>query len=106
MTKLNVKIKEFIEAVSESGRYTIRGATEKQDSQYPAVLLELVKNNNGVKYRQFIPKNIANDNEVKLNTNLGRLVQAWTDETERWLGKQIDIKIDERDRRHVYPVIE
>jgi hypothetical protein len=96
---MRLQIKRFLEPVKESGSYTIRAVTPKPELKYSPLLLELTKDDDGVAHGLFIPT--WNQIEANLNTNLGRLVLAFSDETDKWVGKKVDIKIDDRGRRLV-----
>ena len=99
---VKLKVKKFLKPVKASARYTICDVTQKPELIYAPLLLALTKDDDGVDHGLFVPT--WNQIKPSPTTNAGRLVLAFGDNTDSWIGKKIDIRIDQRGRKLVYPV--
>jgi hypothetical protein len=101
MTKLQVKITEYPEQVSEVGRYTIRNVKPPQETRYDLALILIVSSAKNEERSLFVPYSP----EMSSRTNLGRLLHAFGDDTDRWVGHKVDVSIDKEGRRTIEPVV-
>ena len=99
MSKLNVKVSHHPAQVSEDGEYTIKSVTTPQPSKYGSAIVLTVLNKDREERAVFVPFS----SEVTDQTNLGRLVNAFTDDTNQWIGKRINVTI-ENNQRTIEPV--
>jgi hypothetical protein len=100
MTKLQVKITEYPEQVTEPGRYTIRSVKPPQETRYDLALILIVTSANNEERSLFVPYSP----EMSSRTNLGRLLQAFGDDTDHWVSHKIEVTIDKDGRRTIEPV--
>jgi hypothetical protein len=42
--------------------------------------------------------------DISPHTEFGRLIEAFGKNTDNWRDKKVDIKIDEQNKKHIYPV--
>ncbi len=104
--KLETKLSErFKPPVTAEGIYTIDGVREGPlRARYPSIVMELTSNNAGTKHRMLVA--LPNDmDEISPYTNFGRLIEAFGFDSEGWLGKRIEIRIDQSRKKHIYPAI-
>jgi len=86
--------------VEEDGWYTILAAKDKSNARnYPncAFRLRLLKNDTLLKHYCYVPANYSP------GTNLSMLLQLGKNKDD-WLKKQIEIKIDSKNFRHIVAV--
>ena len=100
MTKLQVKVTEYPDQVTEAGRYTIQAVKGPQETRYGLALILIVTTNKGEERSAFIPYST----EASNRTSLARLLSAYSDETERWIKRKIDVTIDSDNKRRIEPV--
>jgi hypothetical protein len=101
MTKLSVKITEYPEQVSQPGRYAITNVKPPQETRYDLALILIVASAKNEERSLFVPYSP----EISNRTNLGRLLQAFGDETDRWVGRKVDVSIDKDGKRTIEPVV-
>ncbi len=99
MTKLQVKISEYPEQVTQSGRYTIQAVKGPQETRYGLALILIVTNPKGEERSLFIPYST----DASTRTSLARLIAAYTDETDRWLKRQVQVTIGSDGKRRIDP---
>jgi hypothetical protein len=102
MTRLNVKVAKYPPQVIQPGRYKIRAAKGPQETRYGQTLILIVANDRDQQGSLFLPF----ATEVSEQSNLGRLVKAFGDDSEQWIGKDLDLSIDQTGRRTIEPVVE
>ena len=101
MTKLAVRIAEYPEQVTQSGRYTIRTVKGPQETKFGLALINIVADVKGEERSLFVPYST----EVSPRTNLARLMQTFGDDTDRWVGQKVDVTIDKDGKRMIEPVV-
>lgn len=99
MSKLNVKVSHHPAQVREDGEYMIKSVTTPKPSNYGSAIVLTVLNKDREERALFVPFS----SEVTDQTNLGRLVNAFTDDTNQWVGKRINVTI-ENNQRTIEPV--
>ncbi len=100
MTKLPVKITDYPEQVTQSGRYTVQAIKGPQETRFGLALINVVTNAKGEERSLFVPYSA----EVSPRTNLARLMQIFGDETDRWVGRKVDVTIGKDGKRTIEPV--
>jgi hypothetical protein len=100
MTRLNVKVAHYPTQVAQPGRYEIRAVRPLQETRYGQTLILIVTSDKGQEGSLFVPF----ATETSEQSNLGRLVKCLGDETADWIGKKLDVSIDQTGRRTVEPV--
>jgi hypothetical protein len=100
MTRLNVKVAQYPTQITQPGRYEIRAVRPLQETRYGQTLILIVTSDKGQEASLFVPF----ATETSEQSNLGRLVKAFTDDTDKWIGKKLDLSIDQTGRRTVEPV--
>ena len=100
MTKLQVKISEYPEQVTEAGRYTIQAVKGPQETRFGPALITIVADSKGEERSLFIPYST----EISTRTNLARLLRTFGDDTSTWTGRKIDVTINNDGKRTVEPV--
>ncbi len=100
MTKLSVKITEYPEQVTQPGRYTIHSVKPPQETRYDLALILIVTSAKNEEKSLFVPYSP----EISNRTNLGRLLQAFGDDTDRWVGRKVEVTIDKDGRRTIEPL--
>jgi len=101
MTKLDVKITHYAEQVTQPGLYRIRSVKSPQETRFgPAVIL-ILSGTKGEERSLFVPYS----SETTEQTNLGRLVKAFGDDTDHWTDKHVDVTLDELGKRTIRPVV-
>ena len=101
MTKLPTKIADYPEQVSQPGRCTIQGVKGPQDTRFGPALINIVRDVKGEERSLFVPFST----EVSPRTNLARLIQAFGDDTDRWVGQKVDVTVDKDGKRTIEPVV-
>jgi hypothetical protein len=101
MTRLSVKLTQWPEQVTQPGRYNIQSAKPPQETRFGSTLILIVTNAKGQQGSLFVPF----APETTEQTNLGRLVKAFGEDTDQWIGKQLDVTLDESGKRTIRPVV-
>jgi hypothetical protein len=101
MTKLNVRLAQYPSQLTQPGRYEIQAVKPPQETRYGQTLILVVTNAKGQQGSLFVPFAA----ETSEQSNLGRLVKAFTDDTDKWIGRKIDVSIDEAGKRTIEPVL-
>jgi hypothetical protein len=101
MTKLNVRLAQYPSQLTQPGRYEIQAAKPPQETRYGQTLILVVTNGKGQQASLFVPFAA----ETSEQSNLGRLVKVFTDDTDKWIGRKIDVSIDEAGKRTIEPVL-
>jgi hypothetical protein len=101
VTKLVVKIAEYPEQVTHSGRYIIQAVKGPQETRFGPALINIVANGKGEERSLFIPYSA----EASSRTNLARLLQAYGDDTDRWVGRKVDVTIGSDGKRTIEPAV-
>jgi hypothetical protein len=86
--------------LTQPGRYEIEAVKPPQETRYGQTLILIVTNTEGQQASLFVPY----ASEISEQSNLGRLVRSFGDDTDHWIGKKLDISIDQTGRRTVEPV--
>lgn len=86
--------------VNETGQYTIKRVTEPQPTMFGQMIGVRVLNKNGEEKAILVPIYA----KVTDQSNLGKLVTAFSDETDKWVGKRINVKIV-NNRSFIEPVL-
>jgi hypothetical protein len=102
MTKLQVKVSEYPEQVTQSGRYTIQSVKGPTETRFGLALILIVTNTKGEERSVFVPYAV----EISSRTSLARVMAAFGDDTERWSKRRVDITIGSDGRRRIDPVPE
>jgi hypothetical protein len=97
MSKLNVKVVPN-PLVTESGQYTIKGV-KTAPTKFGSMMAIRVLNKDQEEKSILVPV----FPKVTSMTNLGKLVNTFGDETDKWVGKRINIKI-ENNRSVIDPI--
>ena len=100
MNKLQVKISEYPEQVTEPGRHTIRAVKGPQETRFGLALILIVLTVKGEERSLFVPYSA----EVSTRTNLARLVQAFSADIDSWTGRKVEVTLDSDGRRTIEPV--
>jgi hypothetical protein len=100
MNKLQVKISEYPEQVTEPGRHTIKAVKGPQETRFGLALILIVLTAKREERSLFVPYST----EVSTRTNLARLVQAFSTDTDSWVQRQVDVTIDDEGRRTIESV--
>lgn len=100
MTKLQVKVSEYPEQVTQSGRYTIQSVKGPQETRFGLALILIVTNTKGEERSVFVPYST----EISSRTSLARLMAVYGDDTERWSKRKVDITIGNDGKRRIDPV--
>ena len=101
MTKLQVKMTEYPEQVTQSGRYTVQEVKGPQETRFGLALINIVASAKGEERSLFVPYST----EVSSRTNLARLMQAFGNDTDRWIRRKVDVTIDKDGKRTIEPVV-
>jgi hypothetical protein len=101
MPRLNVRLAQYPGQLTQPGRYEIEAVKPPQETRYGQTLILIVTNTEGQQASLFVPF----ATETSEQTNLGRLIKAFGAETDHWIGKKLDVSIDETGRRTVEPVL-
>ena len=101
MVKLEAKIVQYPEQVTQPGRYLIKTVKPPQETRYGLTMILILTNAKGEERSLFIPFS----SETTEQTNLGRLMKAFNNETDHWIGKQVDVAFDETGKRTIRPVV-
>jgi len=97
MSKLNVKVVPN-PLVNESGLYTIKGV-KTAPTKFGSMMAIRVSGKSQEEKSILVPV----FPKVTNQTNLGKLVEAFGDETDKWVGKRINITI-ENNRSTIEPI--
>ncbi|MGA2789704.1 MAG: hypothetical protein ABSF00_02930 [Candidatus Bathyarchaeia archaeon] len=100
MTDLQVNVLKSIKQVSENGRYTIKGVSDPRSTKFGEAIVLTLLDSNGEERILFAPYS----RDASDQSNLGRLVKAFTSNTALWIKRKIDIEIGPDKRRTVKPV--
>jgi len=100
MVKLETKIVQYPIQATQPGRYLIKSVKAPQETRYGLTMIVIVTNAKGEVRSLFIPFS----SETTEQTNLGRLMKAFDNETDHWIGKQLDVTLDESGKRTIRPV--
>jgi len=101
VTKLEVKITEYPEQVTEAGRYTIKDVKGPQETRFGLALILIVTSAKGEERSLFCPYSP----EISTRTNLARLLNAFGDSTDSWVRQKIEIKIGMDGKRTIEPAV-
>jgi len=85
--------------VNEAGSYVIKNVKTKEQTRFGIANILTVSNSKG-DGSVFV----QHSDEPSSRTNLGRLVKAFGDDTDRWVGKKIEVTIDDDGKRRIDPV--
>lgn len=96
-----MKIAEYPEQVAQSGRYTVRAVKGPQETRFGPALINIVADAKGEERSLFIPYSA----EISSRTNLARLLQAFGDDTDRWVGRKVDVTVGSDGKRAIEPVV-
>jgi hypothetical protein len=72
-----------------------------QETRFGPALINIVTDAKGEERSLFVPYSI----EASPRTNLARLMRAFGDETDRWVGRKVDVTVDKDGKRTVEPVV-
>jgi hypothetical protein len=100
MPKLNVKVVHHPAQVIEDGQFTVKSVTTPQPTKYGSAIVLTVVGRDREERALFIPFS----SEVTDQTNLGKLVGAFGDDPDQWIGKRINVTIGDHNQRTVEPV--
>jgi hypothetical protein len=101
VTKLPVHVTHFPEQVDEAGVYTIKQYKQPKELQYGSSLILSVTDGKAQERSIFVPYSA----ETSDNNNLGRLVNGFGGDPERWIGKKIEVTFDKEGKRKIVPVV-
>jgi hypothetical protein len=101
MTKLPTKIADYPQQVTQSGRCTIQAVKGPQETRFGPALINIVTDAQGEERSLFVPYST----EVSPRTNLARLIQAYGEDTDRWVGRKVDVTVDKDGKRTIEPVV-
>lgn len=94
MGKLSVKVVHHPSQVNENGQFTIKTVATPQPTKYGTAIALTVLSKDREEKALFVPFS----EEVTDQTNLGRLIKAFGNETDQWVGKRINVTIDNNQR--------
>ena len=100
MVKLESKIVQYPEQLTEPGRYVIKSVKPPQDTRFGPTVILILTSGKGEERSAFVPYS----SETTEVTNLGRLLKAFGNDTDRWRDKQVDVTFDESGKRTIRPV--
>ena len=98
--KLETKMTQYLEQVTQPGLYTIREVKPQRQTRYGRALPVVLSNAKGQEVIMLLPY----PTEITDRTNLGRLVRAYGDETDQWIKKKVEVTIYENGRRRIEAV--
>ncbi|MFI5449666.1 MAG: hypothetical protein ACHQ03_07875 [Candidatus Bathyarchaeia archaeon] len=98
--KLETKVTQYPEILSESGTYTIQHVKGPVETRFGHALIVTVTDSKKSETSLFVPY-LA---ETSKKTNLARLIAALSSDTDKWIGKRIRVKIDPKGRRRIEPI--
>jgi hypothetical protein len=101
----NAKLRESFLPVTEEGIYTVIGVAEAPKAKFPAIALQLIKDDTNTKHSMLLglPKSMT---DISPNTGLGRIIEAYDKDHNAWSGRKVEIRIDDQGKKHVYPIKE
>lgn len=100
MTKLNVRVEDLPQQVTDPGEYTIKSVAVKQQTRIGTSHILTVTN--GKEERSLF---VQHSDHPTSRTNLGRLIIGLSDDTDRWVGKKIRVTFDADHKRKVEPIV-
>jgi len=86
--------------VTEQGRHTITGQKDRE-TQYGRTKILNVTNSKAEKRTLFVNY----PEEASDQSTLAKLVRAFGNDAEHWVGRKIDVSFDENGRRRIEPVV-
>jgi hypothetical protein len=101
----DAKVRKHFADVTE-GKYTIIGVSDGPvKAKYPSITLQLSREDTCSKHSMLTAKPKPEEmGNISPFTSFGRLIQAFGNDTDSWLGKKIEIRIDDENRKHIYPI--
>ena len=100
MTRLDVKITEYPEQVTQPGTYTIKNVKPPQETRYGLTLILIVTSVKGEERSVFVPLS----SEISKRTNLARLIEGFGNDTDQWVNKRIHVTLGTDNKRTIEPV--
>jgi len=100
MTKLNVKVKDLPQQVTEPGEYTIKSVAANQQTRIGTAHILTVTN--GKEERSLF---VQHSDHPTSRTNLGKLIIGLSDDTDRWVGKAVRVTFDADRKRKIEPIV-
>jgi hypothetical protein len=97
------KFREDVLPIDADSTYTILGSTVYLRGMYPVIFLQLSKEDTGTKHTMTIhlPHNM---DRIDPTTKFGRLIKAFGDDTDNWVGKRVHIAIDIEGKKCIHPI--
>ena len=99
MTRLDVKITEYPEQVTQPGIYTIKNVKPAQETRYGLTLILIVTSVKGEEHSAFVPFS----SEISKRTNLARLIEGFGNDTDQWINKRIHVTLGTDNKRTIEP---
>jgi len=100
VTRLDVKITEYPEQVTQPGTYTIKNVKPPQETRYGLTLILIVTSVKGEERSVFVPLS----SEISKRTNLARLIEGFGNDTDQWVNKRIHVTLGTDNKRTIEPV--
>jgi hypothetical protein len=100
MVKLESRIVQYPEQVSQPGLYLIKSVKPPQETRFGPTVILVLTSAKGEERSLFIPFS----SETTEQTNLGRLLKTFGNDTDRWTDKQVDVAFDESGKRTIRPI--
>ncbi len=100
MTKLGITVDDLPEQVTEPDQYTIKAVAVKQLTRFGVSDRLTLTNTKGDRSLY-----LQHSDHVTSRSNLGKLVKAFGDDPDRWVGKRIKVTFDEDGKRKIEPVV-
>jgi len=99
VTRLEVKITEYPEQVTQPGTYTIKNVKPPQETRYGLTLILIATNTKGEERSLFVPY----ASETSKRTNLARLIEGFGNDTDQWINKRIHVTLGTDNKRTIEP---
>ena len=100
MQEIQTRFVKYDPPVTQSGRYTIV-AQKDGHTQYGRSKILTVTSSKGEKRSVFVNY----PEEASDQSTLAKLVRAFGNDPEQWIGHKIDVSFDEHGRRRIDPVV-
>ncbi len=100
MAKIDSKIVKYPEPVTQPGRYSV--AQQKESYTHFGRKIILTVNNARDEKRSLF---VAYPTEVSDRSLLARLVKAFGDDPEEWIGRKIEVAFSKEGKRTIEPVV-
>ena len=97
---LDSTIADYPSIVSAPGNHTIKNVKGPQETRFGLTIILTTADSKNKEGSIFVPF----AKEISKNTNLARLITAFGQETDKWIGKKIRVTFDSDGKRRIEPV--